>query len=109
VLGITHLRIYATTKLLKSHEWIAVRSGKHKAMPNRMQVRLDKLPLSGDLRRTIVSDEMKQMALHYKTGLLSIKPNRRFAKGALQRFAIPVALDARKQVCGRRDVVGESY
>jgi hypothetical protein len=66
VLGITHLRIYATTKLLKSHEWIAVRSGKHKAMPNRM---------------------MKQMALHYKTGLLSIKPNRRFAKGAIQRFA----------------------
>jgi hypothetical protein len=48
---------------------------------------VDKLPLSGDLRRTIVSDEMKQMALHYKTGLLSIKPNRRFAKGALQRFA----------------------
>jgi len=79
--------IYATTKLLKSHEWIAVRSGKHKALPNRMQVRLDKLPLSGELRRTIVSDEMKQMALNYKTALLRIKPNRRFAKGALQRFA----------------------
>jgi hypothetical protein len=77
VLGITHLlRIYATTKLLKSHEWIAVRSGKHKAMPNRMQVRLDKLPLSGDLRRTIVSDEMKQMALYVNTsqGLRLITP-----------------------------------
>jgi hypothetical protein len=79
--------IYETTKLLKRHDWIAVRSGKNKSKPNRMQVRLDKLPLSSELRRTIVSDEMKQMALSYKMALVKIKPNRRFAKGALQGFA----------------------
>lgn len=79
--------IYATTKILKSNDWIAVRSGKNKSQPNRMQVRLDKLPLGSELRRTIVSDEMKQMALNYKLALLRIKPNRRFAKGALQNFA----------------------
>ncbi len=79
--------IYATTKILKRHEWVAVRSGKNKALPNRMQVQLDKLPLSGELRRTIVSDEMRQMALNYKLALVKIKPNRRFARGALQNFA----------------------
>lgn len=79
--------IHATTKILKRYEWVAVRSGKNKAQPNRMQVQLDKLPLSGELRRTIVSDEMKQMALHYKLALVKIKPNRRFARGALQNFA----------------------
>jgi len=79
--------IYETTKILKANEWIAVRSGKNKALPNRMLVVLDKLPLSGELRRTIVSEEMRQIALHYKLILVKIKPNRRFAKGALQRFA----------------------
>jgi hypothetical protein len=97
--------ISESQKRLQKFDWITKLSGKRRGVPNRLGVVLDALPLTEELKRTVVSDQAKALAMKYRSAQLQIlrilspfkKP--RFMKNSLQTYAfsLQVLLDKK---CG---------
>jgi hypothetical protein len=84
-LGCSERTIYDSQQRLLEFGWITLKKGAHKGQVNRIGVVLDKLPLDADLKKTIASDDAKEVAGRYRTFLKKQDPRRRFFKGSLQR------------------------
>ena len=84
--------IYESQKRLKKLGYITVAKGRRKGMANRFGVQIDKLPLSEELKRTVVTDYSRELAKWYRQQQQDTIRNRRlkqtrFMKHSLQQYA----------------------
>lgn len=85
-LGCGESAIYESQQRLKNFGWLAVQKGKRRGAANRFTLLIDKLPL-GDLKKTVISDEMRELARSYQTLVKACDRTKRFMKGSLQVYA----------------------
>jgi hypothetical protein len=70
--------IYESLRRLRANGWVVQQSGSRRGMPNTYSVVIDALPIADDLKRTVASDEAKQIARWYHAELKkgSVKTHR---------------------------------
>lgn len=88
-LNCSETTIKQSQKRLKEYGWLISHSGKRYQSTNNYTIDIEKLPI-GDLRRTVISDDMLKLAAEYKTAS-NLVVKRQPRRGWQQKYAFTFA------------------
>jgi hypothetical protein len=77
----------SVARVEEQYGWVHVVRGQRKGMPSSYTLLFDKLPLSAELKRTIVSDDARKITKQFMGKLKLFSPKRRFYKNTDLRWS----------------------